>query len=265
MLDSPLPLNAGTVTGTYKRIKLLHALIDADLVCYRSAASCKEDDSVNIAIIRTDSLMQQLLHETTAETYQAFLSGGENFRKKIDPQYKANRKDMTPPKWLQECREFLVTEYGAQVTDGIEADDAMGIAQDKENGTTCIVSLDKDMLQIPGHHYRWAISGHSTSSNGMKDWTKEAEWLNVSYIEGLRSFYISSLVGDVSDNIRGAAGIGKAKAPRILAGMDTEREMYEACKEMYNGEVDRFHTNLSLLWIMRTIDDFYCPVERGLT
>ena len=232
----------------------MQALIDGDLVAYRCSASA-EAEPVEIAKVRADKLMRQLLDDTKADSYRCFLSGGHNFRKDIDPNYKANRTQPRPIH-LEDVREFLVLEWKAEVTDGIEADDAMGIAQDKEGKETTIVSLDKDMLQVPGLHYRWGISGAG--------WVKDPQWLNISYEEGLLSFYISALVGDVSDNIRGAAGIGKAKAPRLLSGLHTEQEMYKVSLEMYNGDQERLNTNLKLLWIMRKEGDIFCPISRGL-
>jgi 5'-3' exonuclease len=88
--------------------------------------------------------------------HRCFLVVVSNFRYDIYPEYKANRKDMQRPKWLQVVREHLVTDWKATVTDGIEADDAMGIAQCTEHdGDSMICSIDKDMLMIPGHHYNF--------------------------------------------------------------------------------------------------------------
>lgn len=224
------------------------SLIDGDLVAYRCSASA-ESDPVDIAIIRADRLMRDILEATESEKYRVFLSGTVNFRKEIDPEYKANRKDKPEPIHLQQVREFLIKEWKAEVQDGIEADDALGINQTIE---TIICSLDKDLLQIPGHHYRWPIS--------TTKWSKEAEYLNISKLDGLRNFYISSLVGDRSDNIVGVDGIGPVKAKKLLNGCESAKEMYEICKEQYNDE-ERYHRNLKLLWILREHGKVFDPNE----
>lgn len=230
------------------------ALIDADLVAFRCSASAEEED-VEISILRADKLMRDIIEAVKAPSYRAFLTGSDNFRKQICPEYKANRKDKPPPKWLQHTREFLVTEWKAEVQDGIEADDALGISQDKELSTTTICSLDKDLLQIPGKHYRWQI--------GTSKWTKEAQHLEVSYMDGLRSFYTSCLVGDKSDNIRGVEGIGPVKAEKALRDSLDEQSMFDICRSLYSDD-SRFLRNLKLLWIMREEGDIFNYEKRGL-
>ena len=220
-----------------------------------------------MAIARVDSLVRALLAETHADSYRGWIGGKENFRKTIDPNYKANRTQ-EPPVHLQACREYLVSQWSFGVTDGIETDDELGIHQVKDfwdandpREETTIVSLDKDLLQIPGKHYRWEISGNVKG----KLWVKPAEWLNVSYFDGLLSFYTSSLVGDVSDNIKGVDGIGPVKAKAALEGLglQTEKYLFDTCRSMYMDDT-RYFRNLSLLWILREYEKPFCAEERGL-
>src|ERR1019366_9718257 len=107
---------------------MTEALIDADLVAYRCSASCEEEDE-GLSHYRCNELVERILTQTNADSYTLYLTGSDNFRKKLDPQYKANRLDKPRPKWLQSCREYLVNEWKAKVSDGIEADDCLGIAQ----------------------------------------------------------------------------------------------------------------------------------------
>ena len=58
------------------------ALIDQDLLCYRCAASAEQDEFA-IAVYRIDELLDNLLTKTNATSYRAFLTGPNNFRKKI--------------------------------------------------------------------------------------------------------------------------------------------------------------------------------------
>lgn len=216
----------------------IHALLDADLIAYRCAATCEDNYTADIAIYRCNSLTEQIIDAVNANSYSLFLSGSDNFRKTINPQYKANRKDKPRPKWLQACREFLVKEWQAVVTDGIEADDAMAIAQTED---TVICSLDKDMLQVPGWHYNW-----------VKD-----KGTFVTPEEGLKSFWTQMIVGDVADNVFGMKGLGPVKAARILDPI--EGDTYEQLSDRYYATVyglyndpDRFRSNAKCLWIQRT-------------
>ena len=158
------------------------ALIDGDIVAYRCAATVKEDDALDIGNWRASVMMDEIIADTGVSEYLLFLSGGENFRKTLYPLYKANRADKPRPRALQTVREYLVLDWNAKITDGIEADDALGIAQTEE---TIICSIDKDLLMIPGKHYNFV----------------KKEFYEVSPTEALRVFYKQLLLGDRSDNV----------------------------------------------------------------
>ena len=130
------------------------AIIDGDIVAYRCAAA-SEDTDLEICCLRADKLMQDIIFLCEASDYKCYLTGQDNFRKKIYPEYKANRKDKPKPKWLQETREFLIHQWFAQVSLGCEADDLLGVNQTDK---TIICSIDKDLLQIPGRHFNWVKS-----------------------------------------------------------------------------------------------------------
>jgi len=209
----------------------MHVLIDADLVCYRCAASVG-DGAEDIAHARCDTLVRELIHTTNSEYYTCFLTGQNNFRKQINPEYKANRKDTVPPQWLQSCRQFLVQEWNAIVSDGCEADDLLGITQTEDS---IIASLDKDLLMIPGNHYNWVNDEFTTTTP----------------LDGLRCLYRQMLIGDRADNIFGVDGIGKVKAARIIDVLDDEQDMIETVFSLYKEDVERFIMNAQCLWILQ--------------
>ena len=155
----------------------MQANIDGDLIAYRCSASVKEEEPLDIALYRTDQLMRQLLEETGSSHFRCFLTGKENFRRKINPLYKANRTQ-EPPKYLQECKQFLIDEWKAESSLYLEADDLLGIHQAPD---TVICTLDKDLLMVPGQHYSWQISG--------ANWVREARWETTKAFDGIRYFY----------------------------------------------------------------------------
>jgi DNA polymerase-1 len=211
----------------------LIALVDADLVVYRVAATCDTDEegALEIALLRCDKLMQDICYATDSDNYRAFLTGRNNFRKRINPEYKANRKDTVPPRYLQQCRDFLIQNWNAEVTEGCEADDALGMAQ---NNDTIICTLDKDLDMIPGLHYNWVRN----------------EIYDINEVDALRNFYKQLLIGDRSDNIFGVAGIGKVKAARLIDPLEYEEDMYKVVRDLYNDD-DRLCLNSECLWIWR--------------
>lgn len=230
----------------------MQALIDGDIVSYSNAASA-ENDPVEIALLRADQQMRSIIEVTKSDSYRVFISGSNNFRYDIYPEYKANRKDIPDPKWRDACKEFLVREWNAEVTDGYEADDAMGFNQTKD---TIICTIDKDLNMIPGLHYSWPIV------RGGKV-VREGKIYEVSEIDGLKSFYRSLLIGDSIDNIFGIDGIGPAKAAKHINHLETEEEMFNRVAELYGEDRERFVVNAKCLWIQRKEHEVWqCPSDK---
>ena len=190
------------------------ALLDGDIFCYRVGYTSNDID-LNLAKYRIDESIKNTLNEVSATEYRIFLSDSENnFRLKLYPEYKANRTQ-PKPKWLEDLKAHLITEWKASIAFGQEADDAMGISQ-QEYGTT-ICSIDKDLLQIPGNHYNFV----------------KKEWTVVFPEDGLKWFYTQLLTGDVVDNIKGVEGIGTKKAAKILESKENEVSLFETVRDTY--------------------------------
>lgn len=229
------------------------ALIDQDLLCYRCAASAENDD-LGIAIYRIDELLDNILNKTQATSYRAFLTGPNNFRKQIYPEYKANRTQ-PKPKHLRDLQEYSLEKLNAEYApEGLEADDALAINQTED---TIICSLDKDLLQVPGHHFSWEING--------KGWSRPDTFIEQSELEGLRLFYKQCVKGDPSDNVKGIVGIGAKGADKLLDNCKTDEDMFKAVRKAYDNDLE-FIMNASVLWILRSLDDkwedrFYSYVQ----
>jgi len=212
----------------------MHASIDADIVCFRVAAA-SENDPEEVALQRCNDLMYRILQAVDAQTYTAWLSGGDNVRKGIDPSYKANRKGKIDPRYRETVKAHLITEWSAKLTDGIEADDALAIEQSSLPPlTSTICSIDKDLLQIPGLHYNFV----------------REEYATVSDVDGLRSFYRGLITGDVADNIFGCRGLGPVKSARLINHLESEEDMLEAVQSVYSDN-QRLLKNGVLMWLMR--------------
>lgn len=220
------------------------ALIDLDLVCFRSAASAENDD-LGIAIYRSNELLDSILKKVDATEYRAFLSGEASFRKELLPTYKANRT-APRPRHLKALREYAIKEMAAELApEGLEADDSLAIHQTND---TIICTLDKDLLQVPGRHFSWAIQG--------KNWKRPDTFLQQDELGGARLFFEQCLKGDVSDNVKGIKGIGEKKSKQLLSNQETEQDMFELVQDMYSDD-NRLIRNGSCLWIRRTEDDVW--------
>lgn len=219
------------------------ALIDMDLVCYRCAASA-ENDEFEIVVYRMNELLDNILTKVNATEYKAFLTGEDNFRKTIYPEYKANRKQ-PKPKHLEAAQFYAVKELNAEAEYGLEADDLLGINQTDE---TIICSLDKDLLQVPGHHFQWGI--------GTAKYEKPDTFLLQSEKAGMKLFYEQCIKGDPTDNIKGIPKMGKVRATKELEDCSTEQEMFNKVRYLY-GNDDEFLLNAQCLWILRNQQETY--------
>lgn len=148
--------------------------------------------------------------------------------------------------------------FGAIVSNGCEADDLLGIEQMSyfRNGSedSCIVSIDKDLNCIPGWHFNPGLIRKGIV-------VKEPSRYLVSPKEALHFFYTQLLVGDTADGIKGAIGIGPAKAKQILEGCETEWDYYQACLNFFSCE-EELTLNAQCLWIFQKEGDIWqAPVE----
>jgi 5'-3' exonuclease len=193
------------------------ALIDGDICIYRVGYTTENDDFA-IARWRLDEMLDGILIDTSADEYRVYLSDSldNNFRKEFYPEYKANRT-LPKPKHYEALKEYIIKEWGAIIALEQEADDALGIDQDKTGKTSVICSIDKDLLQIPGRHWNFVRKEHNEVSPDM----------------GLKTFYRQLLVGDTSDNIKGVKGIGPIKAERILLPLKEESALFAATVQAY--------------------------------
>lgn len=216
----------------------MKALIDFDIVSYSCAAyneewgwdACRQD---------IDDLVRRILETTGATSFDGFISGAGNFRYQVFPGYKSNRKGKADPIYRQDANSYLVSEYGGKVTDGYEADDAIGIAATSEGVGNCIIcSIDKDLKTIPGNHYNW----------------RKNEFSTVSELDALHNFWRQFLTGDSADGIIGIRGIGPVKSARLIDPLEDEVDMYKTVSAMYADE-ERLLMNGRLLYLWRKEPD----------
>lgn len=218
----------------------MRALIDGDILLYRVGFTTEQENEA-IAQFRMEELVSRIIETTQADSYNLYLSAGrlDTFRAKLNPDYKANR---TQPKPLHYAflKQYLIDVWKAEVAVKEEADDLMGIEQSEFNKQllewnlgsgnlediskiqaeeTIICSIDKDLKQIPGHHYNFV----------------REEFDFVTPEQGLLFFYKQLLIGDTADNIKGVTGIGAVKAGKILDGLlgAEEEEIFLAVQNTY--------------------------------
>lgn len=222
----------------------MKALVDADLLVYRFGFA-SEGDPAEFALARLSEFLDNLYIELSVDEVWGYLTGKGNFRNEIavTAPYKGTRI-AAKPYHFQLLREYMERAWGFEVVDGIEADDALGIESYRnEPDETIIVSIDKDLNMIRGHHYNFV---------------KEEKYY-VTEEDAIRNFYLQILTGDKVDNIIGLQGIGPVKSKKLLQDCTTELEMYETVLKAYDGNEVRVLENARLLWILREEKQVWHP------
>lgn len=199
------------------------------------------------ALQNVKSLIEGVCHECDLDPQwdlKVMLSDGRNYRHdlaKTRP-YKGNRKKEHRPTYEAEIKKYLRENYDCIEAEYEEADDLLGIWQTKEGPeNSIIISLDKDLDQIPGLKFNWVNNVH----------------YNITPDEAMYNFHLQLMTGDTTDNIPGLPGIGPGKAAKALHGLETHDEQLAECARMYqihSGKEDWLEYMCEqgdLLWIRR--------------
>lgn len=194
------------------------ALIDADILCYQTAASCEVETrwDEDIHTVHSDfKVAWQVMRSKTADVMEKaeadilvmVLSSNTNFRMDVYPKYKSNRKATRKPLCLADLKAKTKDTWESYQYPGLEGDDVLGIlSTDPEFYPDCekvVVSIDKDMKTLPGKYY---------------DFGKN-EWHDISEEEANWWHMYQTLIGDTTDGYPGCPGIGPKTAEKILADL----------------------------------------------
>lgn len=218
-----------------------------------------QEEPLEYTLHSVKKLIESILEATKADDYKLFLTGKGNFRDEVavTKKYKGNRDALHKPRHYEEIKKYLINVWEAEVVEGMEADDAMGIAQWKDLSPildterkladnyaevyagTIIASLDKDMNMIPGWHYNWR--------------KKETYWVDEE--DAIRCFYKQMLTGDPTDNIQGVPKVGDKTADKILTDCLTEKEMFDKTEEAYYCGYYKHGTHTSIGEFLSSIDN----------
>lgn len=170
---------------------------------------------LNVAHEMFREKLQYILDKAPKGEYRLCFSDARNFRKDINPTYKANRKATRKPMAFKEFRAEIMEMYPSITKPTLEADDILGILATKPGSDAIIVSGDKDLMQIPGKHL------------------KDGEIVEVQRLDGDYFFHTQILTGDQVDGYPGCPGIGKVKAEKILSNPCARETPWEFIVEAY--------------------------------
>lgn len=206
-------------------------------------------------------MLNRMVGSSECDSAKIFLTeSGTNFRLDLafTHPYKGTRLPTKPP-FFYELRRYLMETQDAILASGEEADDLISIeawrmARDfcneegipigseehKAFANYCVVSKDKDLMQVPGWHLHY-------KNNEMRlEWVTEFGYLRPKYkadgkmkkLEGAGKmfFYAQILMGDDVDNYKGLPLCGMVKVFDALNGCKTEKELYLKTLDLYKAK-----------------------------
>lgn len=209
-------------------------------------------EPVENALQATKATLEGILEKLQPDNFEIYLSGKRSFREKlaVTAPYKGNRDLQEKPKHYNAIRDYLCSSWGASAGHerDFEADDLLGIRLTVLGRDGVCVSIDKDLLQIPGRHFNW-VTG---------------EYRDVSGKDGHLSLGVQILSGDRTDNVPGLTGIGEVKARKLLEHTVDPKDMLHRVRTAYRDghqspEVGdrRFNETGNLVYVLRSLDDSF--------
>ena len=208
-----------------KKTKLL---IDADVLAFEAAVVAEESiewkdemwtvhADMALAKARVVNRVEEFKDLMKTNKVIMCLTDRANFRRILNPDYKANRSKSRLPIILRQVKQWIIDELHGEMWPNLEADDVISIlATDKEmDEETIIVSIDKDFKTVPGIFY---------------DYNK-GEYHQPSEEEADNYHLVQAIAGDHTDGYSGVPGIGITRAQRLLEKDGYTWETVTACYE----------------------------------
>ncbi len=188
-------------------------LIDGDPLAYRAAHFARTAHDAGLGAVRA---VGKLAGTLRADVVIVCLSDPTRryWRHALYPAYKAGAADR--PQLVVDALDGLRRECGAIFVRDLESDDLLGIyATDPDADAAderVVVADDKDLLTIPGRHYRPSRGEHVHVG------PVEADWRHL----------VQTLTGDAGDGYPGCPGLGPERAPRVVTQADVARSPADA-------------------------------------
>ena len=251
-------------------------IVDASYMQYRAHYVTEQRQTYtkegipNAAVLLLRKMLDKLKRDYTPEIMVAGCdSASPTFRKVLYADYKGNREDppadyaLQRPGFLESFQKEQIPTFAAE---GFEADDVIGTLakQYSEKGyDVTIVSGDKDMNQLVSvSHDNGCVSVLNTNKNRLLGPFEVLEVFGV-WPHEIPDYL--ALVGDTSDNIPGANGIGPKGAVELIKQFGCVEEMIQRAGEISSGHLRHRvleYSDMILLSKKLTTIDCNAPIVR---
>ncbi len=211
-----------------KKTKPRIFLIDAYALIYRSYFAFIQRPLTNSAGENTSApfgftrFLLDIREDFEPDYLAVVFDAGDSFRDEIYPAYKATREKMPDDLRASLVHVRTIVEgFNDPVVelDGYEADDVIGTLALKARDAgleAVIVSGDKDFYQLVGPNIHLMNPGRGGAIGVAADWVTEENASEKFGIPPSQIVDYLALVGDSSDNVPGAPGIGPKTAVKLL-------------------------------------------------
>lgn len=197
----------------------LTALIDGDILVYQAALEAEHEHRWDDGMWTYHAeeahgqdgfkaLLEGIVEKVKATDFLIALSepvAALNWRLKVLPSYKGNRKTVRRPLLRKHLNQWVMQTYRDKVylRPTLEGDDVLGILSTHPTlvkGDKVVVSIDKDFKTIPGNHYNQKQDRFFDINEEEADWWHMAQTIS----------------GDATDGYAGCPGIGVDRAAEFM-------------------------------------------------
>lgn len=251
-------------------------LLDAYALIFRSYYAFIKNPMFNSEGLNTscifgfvNTLEEVITKEKPTHLAVAFDPAGPNFRHEIYPEYKANR-DATPEdikKSVPIIKEILKA-YGIPILqmDGFEADDVIGTISkkaDEDGYTVFMMTPDKDYIQLLSD--KIFIYKPSRFGNGIEIVDSDKACKEFQLKNPQQFIDILALMGDASDNIPGAPGVGEKTAMKLINEYETIEGIYDNVDSLKGKLKDIISNNKEKIYLSRALATINRNVPIGVS
>jgi len=209
------------------------AILDADVIAYTACIGkatgvdwgdgvrTEPSHALSHKIKMADAMVQDWTEYAGCTTTTLAFSGSsaDNFRRKVNPEYKAKRGPEKPEGYAQVVGHLQAT-YRSFHQQILEGDDILGLHL-TEGLADVVVSTDKDIFTLPGKVLRIPRNGPILGP------------IINSELEADRYWMMQTLAGDAVDGYRGCAGIGLVGAKKLMDGLGSLGSMWRVVMSTY--------------------------------
>ena len=205
----------------------------------------------------TLSLDEILRKENPSHIAVVFDPPGPTFRHHMYPQYKANR-EATPEdiKTAVPYIKKLIEGFNIPVIEipGFEADDVIGTlakTAEKENFKVYMMTPDKDYAQLVSERILMYKPGRGGTAAEVLGPAEVREKFLVERSEQVID--ILALMGDASDNIPGAKGIGEKTAKKLIEEFDTVEGVYNHIDQLKGKQKENLENSKDMVFLSKKL------------